>query len=49
MKLYCIRTKGNEDNCFQDVVCKYDCCQFVEMVKMLKEANREFTTWEERR
>lgn len=45
MKTYYIRTDGNEDNCYQPIICGYAYSQFKEVIKSLKERNISFTTW----
>ena len=47
MKVYYIKTKGNENNFFQDVICSYEYSQYVEMVEYLTSEGIEFTSWEE--
>ena len=47
MKIYYIKTRGNEDNGYQPIVCGYCYSQYKEVIKSLKSRNISYTTWVE--
>ena len=47
MKVYYIKTFGNENNFFESIVCQYTYSQYLEVKKDLEENNVNFEAWSE--
>ena len=47
MRIYYIKTFGNEDNFFQTIVNQYTYSQYLEVKESLKDNNIDFEAWSE--